>query len=57
MRNICMHKDIRNLTQEEVKVMAVKYEQLIELSKSEMENIVSPVAEVKQRLLPKEAYQ
>lgn len=57
MSNICTHKDTRNLAWEEVKVLAVKCEQLIELSKSEMGNRVSPVAEVKKRLLPKEAYQ
>lgn len=57
MRNICRCKDTRTLAWEEVKVMAVKYEQLIGLNENEMGNIVSQVAEVKQRLLLKEAYQ
>lgn len=36
--------------------MALKSEQLTELSKSEVGNMVSPVAEVKQKLLPKETW-
>lgn len=57
MRNICIHKDTRNLAVKEVKMMSVKYEQLIELCKNEMWNIISPAVEVKQRSLLKEAYQ